>query len=301
MTENDSLKDVQEHEEYLKAKDGTQVFMRSWLPQEIEHVVFAVHGQCAHSGTYRRMALAWSEQKIGTFGIDLRGYGNTGTRGDAGAFHLVFEDITMALSEVQARYPGVPVSLLGWSMGVAMILNTFGQCELDPSTVILIAGRVKAAESVRDMLSGPAFVAKSFFVRDARFDFWSRSPKAMRECELGQLVAEDELCTKQVSKRMLLEMGNFMSGKRILQGAARVGVPTLIIHGEDDTTNPPEGSRQVYENLTVSQKRLVMIPDMEHDLDDLGVYKGPGLHKPLTPNAARVIDEIVAWLQADHA
>jgi len=32
MTEKDNLKDVQENEEYIETKDGTQVFMRSWLP-----------------------------------------------------------------------------------------------------------------------------------------------------------------------------------------------------------------------------------------------------------------------------
>ena len=32
MTEKKSLRDVQEREEYLEAKDGTKVFMRSWLP-----------------------------------------------------------------------------------------------------------------------------------------------------------------------------------------------------------------------------------------------------------------------------
>ena len=302
MTEKESLSDVQEHEEYIEAKDGTQVFMRFWLPhREIEHIIFAVHGQCVHAGMYRKMALSWSEQKIATFGIDLRGHGNTGTKGDAGDFHFVLEDIAMALSEIQARYPGVPVSLLGYSMGVAMVLNTFNQYDLDLSTAILIAGRVKAAESVSELLSGPAFVVKSFFMRDARFDFWSRASKALLESEFGQLVVEDELCTRQISRRMLLGQANFMSGKLILQGAARIGVPTLIIHGESDSVNPPDGSRQLYENLTVSQKKLVMIPDMDHDLDDLGVYKGPGLHKPLTPNAFRVMEEIVIWLRANHA
>ena len=113
MTKNDALKDIKEHEEYLKAKDSTKVFMRSWLPpQEIEHVVFAVHGQCTHSIIYRKLASALTERKIATFAIDLRGYGNTGMRGDAEDFPLVIEDINIALSTVRARYPELPVSLL---------------------------------------------------------------------------------------------------------------------------------------------------------------------------------------------
>lgn len=301
MTEKNQLSDVQEHEEYLEAKDGTQVFMRSWLPEgEIEHVVLAVHGMCAHSATYRKLASALGERKIATFGIDLRGYGNTGIRRDAKDFHLVPEDITIAMSAIRARYPDLPVSLLGYSMGVSMVLNTFDQRELDPSTVILIAGRIQGG-TLMQMLGSMAFVFKSFFVPDARFDFWSKASKALQESELGQLVTDDELCTKGVSRRMILGMSSFMTVKPVIRGAARISVPTLIIHGEGDTENPPDGSRLLYENLTVPQKKLAMIPDMEHDLDGLNVYSGPGLKKPLTPNASRVVEEIVAWVQADHA
>ncbi len=59
MTTEGSYKVVPEHEGYLEAKDGTKVFMRSWLPQgEIEHVVLAIHGQCTHSVLYRKLASA---------------------------------------------------------------------------------------------------------------------------------------------------------------------------------------------------------------------------------------------------
>jgi hypothetical protein len=54
-------------------------------------------------------------------------------------------------------------------------------------------------------------------------------------------------------------------------------------------------------NLTTPKKKLVMIPDMDHDLDDLGVYMGPGLTKPLAHNASCVMGEIAAWLGSDHA
>ena len=205
------------------------------------------------------------------------------------------------MSAIRARYPDLPVSLLSWSMGVSMVLNTFDQCKLDPSTVILIAGRVQAGGTVSQMLGTMVFIIKSFFVSNARFDFWSLASKTLKESELGQLVTEDELCTKRVSRRMLLGMSSFMTVKPIMRGAARISVPTLIIHGEGDMENPPNGSRQLYENLTAPQKKLVMIPDMDHDLDGLSVYKGPGLKRPLTSNASRVVEEIVAWVRADHA
>ncbi len=96
-------------------------------------------------------------------------------------------------------------------------------------------------------------------------------------------------------------MSSFMTAKPMMRGAAKISVPTLIIHGEGDMENPPNGSRQLYENLTTPQKKLVMIPGMDHDLDGLSVYMGPRLKRPLTSNASRVVEEIVAWVQADHA
>ena len=76
MTEEYQLKDIQEHEEYLEAKEGTRVFMRSWLPQqEIEHITLQMHGSASHSGAHRKIALALCEQKIATFAIDMRGFG----------------------------------------------------------------------------------------------------------------------------------------------------------------------------------------------------------------------------------
>ena len=252
----------------------------------------------------QRMVLAptFGGHKIATFAIDLRGYGNTGTIGDAKDFQLVTEDITMALSDVRARYPDKPVSLLSWSMGVSMVLNTFDQFpELPVSTVILIAGRFYAHDSVSARLSGMLFIFKSFFMPNARKDAWSGTPKEILESELGQVISEDDLSTKRFSGRMLLGLAPLMNEKSIVCGAAKISVPTLIIHGEEDTVNPADGSRKLYQNLTTPQKKLVMIPDMDHDLDDLGVYMGPGLTKPLTPNASRIIEESVAWLRADYA
>jgi pimeloyl-ACP methyl ester carboxylesterase len=166
--------------------------------------------------------------------------------------------------------------------------------------VILIAGRMKAGGSVIQLLGTGAFIIKSFFVGNARYDFWSTSPKSMLESGLGQLLTDDALATKGVTRQMLMGMAPLMNMKPIMRGSTRIGVPTLVIHGEGDTVNPPDGSRQLYNNLTVPQKKLVMIPDMNHDLDDLGAYIGPGLTKPLTPNASRIVEEIVAWVQGDH-
>jgi len=219
MTEKDSLKDVQEHEEYLEAKDGTQIFMRSWLPQgEIEHVVFAAHGGSAHSGMYRRIALALCERNIATFGIDLRGFGHSGTPGDVEDFAIVFEDIALALSAIRARYPDLPMSMLGMSMGVPTVLNALDQYELNPSTVILLAGHIGGTVSARQMLKSMAFLVKSFFLRNTMLDTVSMWSKEELELETYQMLLKDELCTKRFSRRYILGPDTFYECKALVGG-----------------------------------------------------------------------------------
>jgi len=54
------------------------------------------------------------------------------------------------------------------------------------------------------------------------------------------------------------------------------------------------------ESLTVPQKKLVVIPDMDHDLDGLGLYTGLGLKRPLNLNASRVVEEVIDRVRTDH-
>ena len=88
---------------------------------------------------------------------------------------------------LRARYPEPPVSLLGWSMGATMVLNTFYQYEPAPSTVILLAGRVKGVASASQKLRPMAYLVKSFFVRDAWFDNKPMVTEVLMERKMGQI------------------------------------------------------------------------------------------------------------------
>ena len=55
MPEKDHLSDVQEHEAYLEAEDSTQIFMRSWFPQqEVGWVQQSVDGEDVGKNLHKR-------------------------------------------------------------------------------------------------------------------------------------------------------------------------------------------------------------------------------------------------------
>ncbi|HVZ37344.1 MAG TPA: alpha/beta hydrolase [Polyangiaceae bacterium] len=114
-----------EGEFQLRAKDGTSLFVRSFLPErEIKAVVQVMHGMAEHSARYARLAAELTRAGYAVYADDHRGHGRTAPRredlgsfGDEGGWERVVGDELSLLDEIKARHPGVPVFLLGHSMG----------------------------------------------------------------------------------------------------------------------------------------------------------------------------------------
>ena len=69
---------------------------------------------------------AWAARGIATFAYDQRGFGRDAERGIWHGEAAMVDDALAALRLLQRRYPGVPVYLLGESMGGAVAALTAG-------------------------------------------------------------------------------------------------------------------------------------------------------------------------------
>ncbi|MHA6758268.1 alpha/beta fold hydrolase [Streptacidiphilus sp. PAMC 29251] len=103
------------------SSDGTVLHVHEWLPEgEPRGIVQIAHGMGDHAARYSHLA----ETPAAGFAVyadDHRGHGTsiTGTPGDLGAngWNLLVEDL-VALSELlKARHPGLPLVLVGHSLG----------------------------------------------------------------------------------------------------------------------------------------------------------------------------------------
>jgi acylglycerol lipase len=72
--------------------------------------------------------------------------------------------------------------------------------------------------------------------------------------------------------------------RRILSAASQWKVPTLVLHGADDTYTEPEGSVRLFNTITSPDKSLTIIPDGRHEL--LNDDDGP-----------QILSETLSWLQ----
>lgn len=116
---------------HLIASDGAQLGMQHWQPQGVAPwvVIVALHGMNDYSGAFALPGPYWAQRGAAIYAIDLRGFGKSPNRGVWPALPLLRQDIRDAVQAARTAHPGVPVMLLGLSMGAAaaMDVETSGQ------------------------------------------------------------------------------------------------------------------------------------------------------------------------------
>lgn len=96
------------------------------------HVLCIIHGIGEHAGRYQRMANYLEENNIAVISMDLRGHGvSKGKRGDAAPRTEVLADVDAMIEYAQEFYPGVPIVLMGHSMGGNICLDYKGRGRLN--------------------------------------------------------------------------------------------------------------------------------------------------------------------------
>ncbi|WP_194828798.1 alpha/beta hydrolase [Nocardia sp. XZ_19_231] len=105
------------------SSDGTAIHVRSWLPTDVEPrgVVQIAHGMGEHSERYGHLAERLAGLGFAVYADDHRGHGLSmgpipGDLGPDGWNLLVADEV--ALTEIlRERHPGLPVTLIGHSLG----------------------------------------------------------------------------------------------------------------------------------------------------------------------------------------
>ncbi|MBN8530815.1 MAG: alpha/beta fold hydrolase [Alphaproteobacteria bacterium] len=107
----------------LIARDGAQLPLERWLPGSAKAVIVALHGFNDYARAFALPASYWARHGVATYAYDQRGFGRTPPRGVWAGEQLLSSDLADAVVAVRAAHPGVPVYVLGESMGGAVALH----------------------------------------------------------------------------------------------------------------------------------------------------------------------------------
>jgi len=112
----------------LAAPDGVSLFVYRWLPEASPKAIVQIaHGLAEHAERYARAAEELSRAGYAVYANDHRGHGRTArTPAELGLFAerdgwtKCIEDLCVLNRRIASEHPGLPIVLLGHSLGSFM-------------------------------------------------------------------------------------------------------------------------------------------------------------------------------------
>lgn len=128
----------------LIAEDGARLPLSVWRPQgEPRAVIVALHGMNDSRSTWWMAGPWWAERGVITYAYDQRGFGGAPGRGVWGGEALLTQDLRTAVRLVRERHPGVPLTIVGESLGSAVTITAMASDDPpDADRVVLLAPAV---------------------------------------------------------------------------------------------------------------------------------------------------------------
>lgn len=277
------MKSVEHASFTLTSRDGFPLAGHFWIPPHPKAMVAVIHGLGEHSGRYARFARAAAAQNIGVVAIDLRGHGASfGERTYVDRFsdYLLDADALMGLARKLAA--GLPLFLMGHSMGGAIAMRWVAERQPDLVGLILSSAALKIGNDVSRLLINLAPVISRFAphlrVKKVEPDLISRDKAEVEAYRKDPLV-----CHLPTPARTGAELLWAIESNR---AAARVqGLPLYLFHGSADLLTDPNGSRELYTLWGCPDKTLRIWPGSRHEaLNDL--------------DRDAVMEELFAWVDA---
>jgi alpha-beta hydrolase superfamily lysophospholipase len=250
--------------------DGAPLFWQRWSAPDRRAVLVNVHGLGDHSGLYPHLVRFFPEHGWTVWAFDTRGNGRSpGRRGHVGAWREFRDDLGAFLRHVRAAEGDAPLVLLGNSLGGLMALDYAIE---HPEH---LAGVAAAAPPLGDVgVPQPLILLARLLTRVwptySRVTGMDLSNLA-RDPAIVQALIGDPLFHRAASARLGTETIDTIAS--VHARAARLAVPTLLLHGTGDRMVPIEGSRRLAEGPA---KRLVTLreyPDAGHALFVDGGYE----------------------------
>jgi alpha-beta hydrolase superfamily lysophospholipase len=297
----------------VTASDGTALHTNRWLPDgPPKAAVQLAHGMAEHSARYARLASALTDAGYAVYAHDHRGHGTTGPEDDHGFFAdengwaSVVDDMRRVTRLAQDENPGLPLFLLGHSMGsflarsyviedsgdlAGLVLSgTGGDPGLLGKAGLLLAkaeARLRGRRHVSPLLDKLLFGRYNAAFKPNRtpFDWLSRD-----EAEVDAYIA-DTMCGKTFTSGFFVDLVGAQPAINDRRQVARIrrDLPILLLSGEKCQVGANgRGPREVAERLRsvgVTDVTCTLYPGARHEIFN-------------ETNRDEVTADLIRWLDA---
>ncbi|MDG2112632.1 MAG: lysophospholipase [Actinomycetota bacterium] len=242
-----------------------RIFYRSWSPDAPENpaakslapkqIVLVVHGYAEHSMRYSHLAEALVAQGAAVFAADHLGHGlSEGDRALIADFEHVVDDLEQLATIAEARYPGLPMTMIGHSMG-GLLTARFIERNPDRLTGAAFLGAVLGDwKWAREVLALPELPPSD------------SDPSGMsRDADVCEAYALDPLVYHGKYKRPLLE-AEVVCLDRFNDEIDAITIPVAFFHGTEDPFVPYADSLDAVERMPSTDTEVHLYEGARHEL-----------------------------------
>lgn len=259
----------------------------AWIDEnnQPKAVVLCVHGLGLHNGTYESFGQALSKHGFAVYAIDVRGFGSwMEAKGRQRVdFDACMEDIKKTLKVIRKANKGLPVFILGESMGGAIALRATA---LFPELIDGLISSVPAADRFKQTKA--TLLVAMHLLKDPNQPFNMGEDVVMQATEKEELRKawlNDPLAKMNLTAKELYQFDMFMKGNKKIAPSIK-DKPVLIVQGSNDKLVRPTGTIDLFNKLATTDKKIVLIPDAEHLIFEEAQFK------------SRDIDTVVSWIES---
>lgn len=261
---------------YIEASDGTKLLTRHWIAPEAHTTMLIVHGISEHTGRWEHVGDYFSAHGYDVHAVDLRGHGESG--GDpihVDDFGHYLDDVSVMMEVLTAL--GRPVVMYGHSMG-GLIATAYEVENRQPKPVAVVLS-APALDADAPALLRVAARVMGRYAPKFRMSSNIKGEQLSRDPEVGKAYFSDPLVSIKATAAMGREL--FGAMERTTAALDAYNVPTLVLHGTEDTLVPPSASARLAAIVSVDRR---LFPGFRHELHN-------------EPDADEVLQHVLEWLK----
>ncbi len=271
-------------ESYALMEDGYQLPLSRWeAVGNARAVLLSLHGLNDYSFAFDNLGQYLSRHGITVIAYDQRGFGNTDGVGLWHGSERLGADLVTMTTLLREQYAGVPLYLLGESMGGAVALTSLASTLLDVDGTVLVAPAVWSRNTMPFYQRYALWIA-AHTVPGKQLTGDGLDLKPSDNIDMLQALGRDNLVIKATRVDVLYGISNLMDRAMLVSNEVPGNI--LLLYGKQDDIIPAPPTCELYERLSdngTSRLSAIIYEDGYHMLTrDL--------------QAAVVLEDITTWI-----
>ncbi|XP_077849846.1 monoglyceride lipase isoform X7 [Macaca mulatta] len=247
-------------------------------------LIFVSHGAGEHCGRYEELAQMLMGLDLLVFAHDHVGHGQSeGERMVVSDFHVFVRDVLQHVDSMQKDYPGLPVFLLGHSMGGAIAILTAAERPGHFAGMVLISPLVLANPESATTFKVLAAKVLNLVLPNLSLGPIDSSVLSRNKTEVDIYNSDPLICRAGLKVCFGIQLLNAVS--RVERALPKLTVPFLLLQGSADRLCDSKGAYLLMESAKSQDKTLKIYEGAYHVL-----------HKELPEVTNSVFHEINMWV-----